>query len=597
MNIAALAGPAGIAESQLLDEARRRRPRAFRNHEAIAVVAGGTTFLVAAVAFAALTRWGRPFDAAVFVGLTLGFAVLTQLELEVASGSAVPTQLLFVPMLFLLPLPVVPLAVMAAYLCGGVYEAARRRRHPLRIAGLVGCCWYALPPVLVLFVAGRSESPAWHLWPIYVAAFAAQCAGDFAHSAMHERVAHGIRPRRMLTPLARVYAFDALLAPVALLTAMAALHNPLAALALIPLAAILAVLAGERSTRVEAQLHAGQMETIANRDPLTQLRNRRQLLADIDEALAEPTPSLLAILDLDGFKDLNDRFGHLAGDSLLSRVGNRLNTICEDNGARAYRLGGDEFCVLSPLPELVEEFLDNCVAALTEAGDDVHITASYGAAFMPDEAKTATAALHLADTRLNREKMTRYAIRARPDALLLQTLHEREPGLGPHSNSVAELAHEIGQRLGLSHEELANLRQAALLHDIGTIAIPDQILHKTGPLTADERSIIEGHTLIGERILNASPALTPLAAIVRSTHEAWDGSGYPDKIAGDAIPLAARIIAVCEAFDAITNDRPYRRKASVAHARQELAREAGRQFDPAIVEIFLGLGVIADAAA
>src|SRR5205823_6023576 len=123
------------------------------------------------------------------------------------------------------------------------------------------------------------------------------------------------------------------------------------------------------------------------------------------------------------------------------------------------------------------------------------------------------------------------------------------------------------------------------------------ILQKTGPLDPQERMIVERHTLIGERILNASPALTPSAAIVRSTHEAWDGSGYPDKIAGETIPLAARIIAVCDAFDAITNDRPYRRKASIAHARQELAREAGRQFDPAIVETFLSLDAVAEAAA
>src|SRR5262249_10095046 len=148
--------------------------------------------------------------------------------------------------------------------------------------------------------------------------------------------------RRMVAPLARVYGFDALLVPVGLLAAMATVHDPLGALALIPLAAILAVLAGERSTRVEAQLRAGDLERIANRDPLTQLRTRSQLLADIDDALAGPNRSLLAILDLDGFKGFNDRFGHLRGDSLLSRFATRLNEVCTENGARAYRLGGDE---------------------------------------------------------------------------------------------------------------------------------------------------------------------------------------------------------------------------------------------------------------
>jgi HD-GYP domain-containing protein (c-di-GMP phosphodiesterase class II) len=185
--------------------------------------------------------------------------------------------------------------------------------------------------------------------------------------------------------------------------------------------------------------------------------------------------------------------------------------------------------------------------------------------------------------------MTRYAMRGQPEAVLLQTLRESEPDLDRHLTDVADLAHRIGQALDLGHEELARLRHAALLHDVGKVAIPDQILEKTGPLDAHERATIERHTLIGERILNASPALTPLAPIVRATHEAWDGSGYPDRIAGETIPLAARIIAVCDAFDAITHDRPYRPKSSVAHAHAELAREAGHQFDPTIVEILLDL--------
>jgi two-component system cell cycle response regulator len=144
----------------------------------------------------------------------------------------------------------------------------------------------------------------------------------------------------------------------------------------------------------------------------------------------------------------------------------------------------------------------------------------------------------------------------------------------------------VGGRLGLITEDLDQVRQAAQLHDIGKVAIPDAILHKPGPLDDEEWAFIRSHTIIGERILDAAPALGRVAALVRSSHERWDGGGYPDKVGGSAIPLGSRIVAVCDAFDAMTSDRSYRQAMRTEDALAELRRCAGTQFDPVVVQTF-----------
>jgi HD-GYP domain-containing protein (c-di-GMP phosphodiesterase class II) len=170
--------------------------------------------------------------------------------------------------------------------------------------------------------------------------------------------------------------------------------------------------------------------------------------------------------------------------------------------------------------------------------------------------------------------------------VLLQALAERHPDLGDHQAGVADLAAQVGERLGLEGESLVQLRHAAALHDIGKVAIPDAIITKPAALSDDEWTFMRRHTLIGERIVGAAPALGGAARLVRSSHEAWDGSGYPDALAGVEIPLGARIIAVCDAFDAITSDRPYSPARSADDALAELRRCAGTQFDPAVVAMF-----------
>jgi diguanylate cyclase (GGDEF)-like protein len=357
-------------------------------------------------------------------------------------------------------------------------------------------------------------------------------------------------------------------------------------------AGVAAVIAWRLNENVRERMLEAQAMLVdaAMVDSLTGLPNRRHLMSDL-EGLAhtdDPEPTVLAIFDLDGFKSYNDSFGHGAGDALLTRLGSRLAEVVEAP-ARAYRLGGDEFCVLAPTLDVdVEAFLLRAAAALSEHGEGFAIGCSHGGALLPDEAETAEQALHLADQRMYVQKNggRRSAGRQVGD-VLLRTLEERHPELGEHLDDVAHRSTEVARRMGLSDEEVQRVRQAAELHDVGKIAIPDAILLKPGPLTSEERQFIERHTIVGERIVGAAPALTQVASLVRFTHEHFDGQGYPDGLAGEAIPLGARIIGVCDAFDAMVSQRPYRPDVkSPEEALAELRRCAGTQFDPRVVETF-----------
>jgi diguanylate cyclase (GGDEF)-like protein/PAS domain S-box-containing protein len=337
----------------------------------------------------------------------------------------------------------------------------------------------------------------------------------------------------------------------------------------------------------ERRLVAEELIHQALHDPLTGLGNRRSLLADLDLRMLEATvgrPLLLLLFDLDGFKAYNDAFGHPAGDSMLRRMAQRLEATLAGR-ATAYRVGGDEFCVLS----LTETDNRDAIAALAaaalmEQGEGFTVTASYGAVRLPEEAATATDALREADRRMYARKSadSRSSAGRQSADVLLRILSERSPALGVHLDEVTGLCDAVAERLGLPEDERAPLLQAASLHDAGKIAIPDEIVHKPGPLDDDERAFVRRHPVIGERILSAAPALSRAAKLVRSSHEAFDGSGYPDGLAGHEIPLGARIIAACDAYSAMVSDRRSQALDGES-ARVELLRRATTQFDPEVV--------------
>jgi diguanylate cyclase (GGDEF)-like protein/PAS domain S-box-containing protein len=341
----------------------------------------------------------------------------------------------------------------------------------------------------------------------------------------------------------------------------------------------------------ERKLAAEELTRQAMHDPLTGLPNRRSLFADLEEQIPLATGErelLLMLFDLNGFKAYNDAFGHPAGDSLLTRVGSRLQEAL-DEGATAYRMGGDEFCVLAWASNGERAGIGQRAAeALTEHGKGFTVTPSYGTVSIPLEATSPAGAVRKADQRMYASKSvhSRTSAGRQSADVLLKILSERSPDLGVHLDQVTGLCEAVAKRLDLPEEQMGPLLQAASLHDVGKAAVPDEILTKPGVLDDEEWEFIRRHTVIGERILSAAPALSRAAKLVRASHERHDGTGYPDELLGSQIPLGARIIAVCDAYDAMTSARPYRKAIAPADAVAEIRNCAGSQFDPEVASAF-----------
>ncbi len=375
------------------------------------------------------------------------------------------------------------------------------------------------------------------------------------------------------------------------------------------------------------QLYREQAQAAVT-DPVTSLPNHRALMSRIEEEVShcQRTQRSCAVLfvDLDHFKHVNDTCGHRAGDAILHEVGSRLRTTLRLEDF-AGRYGGEEFAVVLPDADVsgasqTAERLRIAVAAQPcswepEDGQSVMpiaVTASIGVAVYQLHGVTREALIEAADAAMyqakragrnrvciadvetadvqgvlaaatNEETKERVAVQA-----LTAAARAHDRGTSAHSQRLVRLAEATARLLGRPEEELHLIRLGALLHDIGKIGIPEAILHKPGPLTDEEWTVMRRHPDIGRQILEQIGGIFHfLAQVVVTHHERWDGQGYPNRLAKEAIPMSARILAVVDSYDAMTSRRPYREPMSVAEARTELERCAGRQYDPLVVEAFL----------
>ena len=373
---------------------------------------------------------------------------------------------------------------------------------------------------------------------------------------------------------------------------------------------------------VESLRQLELMKRLAEHDPLTGLRNRRNFESDIDAhiAAAAGRPVSLLICDLDNFKRINDSLGHAAGDEVLRRFSSVLQAYRRASDLPT-RLGGEEFALSLPGCDAddalsVAERLRLACAAEFE-GFEARVSVSIGVATTGGDLYSASQLTRAAfralwaAKRLGRDRCVVYheqtlemldALRDEAAAgeqlaaavLLAETLDMRDVGTARHCETVGHYAEQIAVALDFPAAHVARVRAAGVLHDIGKLGISDGILHKPGKLDDHEWAEMKRHPELGARILEHAN-LRDIAAWVRAHHERVDGRGYPAALAADEIPVEARILAVADSYEAMTADRPYRKALSPEVAREELCRNAGGQFDPAVVEAFLG--VLADGPA
>ena len=423
---------------QLLEQSRERVERGLDARERRGEAVAAAAFLVAAIAVAALVPWQRPLDLPLALTLIASYALASRIKFELGPCYTNPTQLLLVPMLFLLPSAVVPLAVAAGNLLGEAPDYLTGRRHPGRALVAVADSWYAIGPALVLGIAGAG-APDLAEWPLYLGALAAQLGADVATTTPREWLELGVAPRKQLAGAAWTFGVDALLATAGLLAALATRQGEYAFLLIVPLLAVVAVFGRERSRRLDSACRLSDA-----------YRGTTMLLADIVET-------------------------------------------------------DDEYT-------------------------------------------------------------------------------------GLHSRTVVSLALGVAAELGLDARQNRDVEFGALLHDVGKIHVPKEVINKAGPLSPEEWALIWMHTVDGQQMLErVGGVLSEVGRIVRSSHERWDGGGYPDGLAGEAIPIESRIITGCDAFNAMVTDRAYRAAMSTSTAIGELYHCAGAQFDPRVVEALVAV--------
>jgi HD domain-containing protein len=426
------------ALQRLIVDARAERPRGLPSHERHVELLAAAAFMAVAIPMAVLFSPPRSLNWGLAAALVVSYAIAARVRFHTGTYWTVPTQLIFVPMLFLLPTPVVPLFIPAALILGRLPEYLSGEVHPSRALLMIGDAWYAIGPALVLTLAGAT-SPDWGDWPIYLAALAAQFGFDLARAIVRTALGLGFPVGPLLRETSSICLVDTLLSPIGLLAAFASVDQQWAFLLLLPLIGLVASFAREREGRIDNAITLSQ----AYRGT-----------------------------------------AHLLGE-LLSN--------------------SDEYT-------------------------------------------------------------------------------------GWHSRTVVILAHQVGRAMELDDQMVRKIEFGALLHDVGKITVPKEILNKDGPLNEEEWEVVHKHTLEGERMLERiGGVLADVGHVVRSHHEHFDGGGYPDGLRGEQIPVAARVISCCDAFDAMTSDRTYRDAMTVGDAIVELRANIGTQFDPEVVEALLGI--------
>ncbi len=341
--------------------------------------------------------------------------------------------------------------------------------------------------------------------------------------------------------------------------------------------------------RTELDTQRDELARVSRADPLTGALNRRgfeeRLGAELADAARNGRPFTLAMLDLDHFKELNDQQGHAAGDDVLRRTVDQIKQELRPRD-EVGRIGGDEFALLLPgvAQGDADEVLERVRASLRGVSP-----ACIGHACFPVDGTSADELFRQADEILYAAKDSRNGRALGPvdlswAATLADAVDRRMDVVHDHSRAVADLAARVAEHLGWQPADISLLRLAGTLHDVGKVAVADHILRKPGRLTDDEYTEVKTHSVIGAEMVSRIPSMEPVVPWIRHSHEHVDGSGYPDGLAGDAIPLASRILLVADAFDAMTSDRSYRRAMPPADAIEELRRHAGRQFDARCVD-------------
>lgn len=335
----------------------------------------------------------------------------------------------------------------------------------------------------------------------------------------------------------------------------------------------------------------GELNYLSFHDQLTGLHNRRYHEEQL-KLLDKPSnlPLCIIMIDVNGLKLINDSLGHAVGDELLKKIAIVLKEGVSEDGIVS-RLGGDEFSIL--MPNTDKDKAESCISRMKELASrerikNLDISLSFGYAIKENSDELIEVILKLAEDIMYKKKLYEGpSMRSKTIDMIIRTLYEKNRREEEHSRRVAKIAQALGEAAGMNSESIKELETIGLLHDIGKIAIDEKVLNKEGSLTDIEYDHIKLHPEIGYRILNTAYEMSDMADYVLSHHEFWNGKGYPKGISGEDIPVQSRIIGIADAYDAMTSARPYREAKSIDFAIEQLEQNAGTQFDPKLVRIFV----------